>query len=384
MTYIVPVLGMGGAERHAVNLANNLDRQRFEPAIVCLGADPALLKDVALDVRVRCTGPRGAERHRRLRRFLRAVLLVPTIIVDLTLRRPDVVHSYLPAGYVVGSLAARLLSISVIIAGRLSLSPVASYSHRTLRLLADPANRVIDLQICDSEASRQVVLSSERVEAGRTVVIHSGSRVPDLSLPPPRLPESWEVRSRELAAVSIANLRWQKGHQVLLTAMAQVARSYPAFRLVLIGEGPERPRIEWLIGHLGLSGNVVLAGSVGQASKLLRNFHFSVLPSVQESFGIALVESMAAGVPVVATQVGGIPELVRHGIDGLLVEPKDPSALAEAMLRMLREPQLAAQMGVSAQRRIEESFSIEKMVRDIEGAYHSLLGSRVPNKSGDC
>jgi glycosyltransferase involved in cell wall biosynthesis len=218
-----------------------------------------------------------------------------------------------------------------------------------------------------------MTLSTERVPAARTAVVHNGSQLPDLSLPPPAPPAAWGLGPRELSGVSLANLVWHKDHEVLLRATAEVVRSCPGFRLVLIGVGPERGRIERLVGELGLGSSVVLAGRVAEASRLLRNFHFSVLASVQESFPNAVVESMAAGVPVVATRVGGIPELVREGVDGLLVPAREPRRLAEAMLTLLREPGLADRLGRSARERIGETFTVEKMIRKTEDLYFRLL-----------
>jgi glycosyltransferase involved in cell wall biosynthesis len=375
VTYVVPSLEIGGAERQLVKLVNNLDRTAFEAAIVCLGADPALLGEVAAHVRVRNLGLRSAGRLRRFRRLARGLLLGPIVLLDLTLHRPQVVHAYLPAGFVVGCLVARLARIPAVMASRMSLSRIADYPHRSLRLLANPANRVIDFQVCDSEAARSVVVGTEHVEGARTAVIHSGSQLPDMSGQPPAAPPTWRLEAGEPVAVSLANLTWQKSHEVLLRATAKVVASSPSFRLVLIGEGPERSRIEGLVEALGLGGRVVLAGSVTEGFRLLRNFRFSVLSSRQESFPNAVVESMAAGVPVIATSVGGIPEVIRDGIDGTLVPPGDPDALAEAMLKLLLEPQLAARMGQAARERISRSFSIEKMVREFEDLYLYLVRS---------
>jgi glycosyltransferase involved in cell wall biosynthesis len=373
VTYVIPSLEIGGAERQLVRLANNLDRRCFQPAIVCLGADPAVLEEVAEDVRVRCLRLGGIGRHPRLRRLARGALLAPAVFFDLALQRPEVVHAYLPAAYVVAGLAARVLGVRVVVAGRRSLLGIEAYRHRGWRALAGLANRAIDLHVCNSEAARQMTLSTERVPAARTAVVHNGSQLPDLSLPLPSPPAAWGLGPRQLSGVSLANLVWHKDHEVLLRATAEVVRSCPGFRLVLIGDGPERGRIERLVGELGLGANVVLAGQVAQASRLLRNFHFSVLASVEESFPNAVVESMAAGVPVVATRVGGIPELVREGVDGLLVPAREPRRLAAAMLRLLREPGLADRLGRSARERIGETFTVEKMIRKTETLYLRLL-----------
>jgi glycosyltransferase involved in cell wall biosynthesis len=173
--------------------------------------------------------------------------------------------------------------------------------------------------------------------------------------------------------VCLASLTWRKAHPVLLEAAGAVARAQPGFKLVLMGEGPERPLVERLVKELGLARNVVLAGSVAQAPRLLRHFRFSVLSSSEESFPNALVESMAAGLAIVATRVGGIPELVRDGVDGRLVPPGDPQALAEAMLELWERPELAAGMGRSARQRASELFSVERMAGNFEDLYLHLV-----------
>jgi glycosyltransferase involved in cell wall biosynthesis len=184
-----------------------------------------------------------------------------------------------------------------------------------------------------------------------------------------------------MAAVSLANLRWQKGHQFLVHAVRRVVDVHPGFKLILIGEGPERPSIEALVRELGLSANVVLAGARKCGADLLPAFHFCVLASVEESFPNALIESMAAAVPVVATRVGGIPELVRDRLDGFLVPSKEPGALADAMLELLSDPTLRDRMGASARGRAEICFTTESMVRQIQAVYVRLLG-QPPDQAG--
>jgi glycosyltransferase involved in cell wall biosynthesis len=170
-------------------------------------------------------------------------------------------------------------------------------------------------------------------------------------------------------------LTWRKAHPVLLEAAAVVARAHPRFKLVMMGEGPERPLVERLVRELGLERNVVLAGAVAKAPRLLRHFQFSVLSSSEESFPNALVDSMAAGLAVVATHVGGIPELVRDGVDGVLVPPGNPDALARAMLQLLETPELTAGMGRSARQRASEFFSVEKMADNFQDLYLHLVSA---------
>jgi glycosyltransferase involved in cell wall biosynthesis len=376
VSYIVPGLAMGGAEHQLVRLVNGLHRDGFEPAVVCLTPDArrdrTLLRELAPDVRVRAlsVGPEG--RLKPLRRVVRILLLAQ----ELARWRPHIVHGYLPGGYVMGALAGLLARVPLIIANRMTVSPIHEYRGPSLRFIAGPVNHAIDFHVCDSEAARDVMISTERVDAARTAVIHSATALPDPSRSGVAVPAEWGLGDPGLTAVSLANLRWQKGHGVLIAAVKKVVELHPRFRLVLIGEGPERSRIEALIGDLGLSGNVVLAGGVGKAAGLLAAFHFSVLASVEESLPNALIESMAAAVPVVATKVGGVSEVVRDGVDGLLVPPGEPAALADAMLRLLAEPDLRNRMGASARRRAATCFSLERMVRQTEALYLQLLQDR--------
>ena len=376
VTFVVPTLEIAGPEQQLVTLVNSLDPERFAIAIVCAGGDPRLLGQVAPHVRVRSLP--GRWRHRTLARWQRRAALAGLLAADLVLHRPDVVHCYLPTANVLGSVVARLLGVRAVVSTRMTVSGIDIHANRTLKVVAKSTNRLIDVQVCDSEAARRTVLATERVDAARTVVVHSGTPMPDLSLPPPPAPPSWNLQRGGPAVVCLASLTWRKAHPVLLEAAAAVASAQPAFKLVLMGEGPERQLVERLVKELGLERIVVLAGSVAQAPRLLRHFRFSVLSSSEESFPNALVESMAAGLAIVATRVGGIPELVRDGVDGRLVPPGNPQALAETMLELLERPQLAASMGSSARQRAGELFSVERMAGNFEDLYVNLVAPAAP------
>ncbi|WP_338202885.1 glycosyltransferase [Candidatus Nephthysia bennettiae] len=373
ITYIVPGLAVGGAERSLVRLVNKLDRKRFEPTIICLDRGGPTMTEVTSDVRVKVLPLRAEGRHRVVRQVARLLLVVG----QLTICRPHIVHGYLPGGYIMGALAGRLALVPIIVATRMTIAPIGDSPGTILRLIAGPANRAIDFHVCDSQAGRDVMIRTERISPTRSSVIHSGVEIPDLSGSKAKLPRYWQVDDPRMTAVCVANLRWQKAHWVLVEAIRHVVQEYPTFKLVLMGEGPERTQLEARVAELGLTANVTMVGSIAHAPELLPIFHLSVLASVQESFPNALVESMAAGVPVVATRVGGTPELVRDGTDGLLVAPADPKALADAMLALLSESALRDRMGMSARRRIEDCFSVENMVRQTEILYCNLLDAQV-------
>lgn len=155
----------------------------------------------------------------------------------------------------------------------------------------------------------------------------------------------------ECVLICVANLRPEKDHGTLLEAFVGLRRVYPSVRLLLVGDGPMRPEIEGAIGELGLGTAVELCGAVNEVWPFLARSDLFVLASRNETLGMAALEAMAAGLPVVATAVGGIPELVEHGHNGLLVPPRDPEALAEALSVLVASSEERRRMGASGKKR---------------------------------
>jgi glycosyltransferase involved in cell wall biosynthesis len=159
-----------------------------------------------------------------------------------------------------------------------------------------------------------------------------------------------------------------------------VLERHPATRFVLVGgdqrDGSMGRRLEELARELGVAGQVHFLGDRADVAPLLRDFTVAVLPSRQEGLGLALIESMAAGVPSVATPVGGLPELVVDGETGLLVEPESPPSLAEAVNGLLEDPARAGRLAAAGQEHVRSSFSLESMVAGTLAAYGPAGGPR--------
>jgi glycosyltransferase involved in cell wall biosynthesis len=143
--------------------------------------------------------------------------------------------------------------------------------------------------------------------------------------------------------------------------------------VVIVGEGPERARLEAQAAHLGLAEQVHFVGHQQDVRPWLAAFDVCVLSSDWEGMSNAILEAMAAGLPVVATAVGGTPEVVVDGVTGFLVPPRDPQALADAILRLLRDPDLRRRMGEAGRAHVTEHFSVEQMVHKRERLYEELL-----------
>jgi N-acetyl-alpha-D-glucosaminyl L-malate synthase BshA len=203
-----------------------------------------------------------------------------------------------------------------------------------------------------------------------TEEFHPGDDRPDLRRLFPAL--SWEGPGRPAVLLHASNFRKVKRVGDSVLALAQVLRSRPA-ALMLVGDGPERAAVEKLATSLGVSDNVAFLGEQLQMARLLAQADLFLLPSEQESFGLAALEALASGVPVVATNVGGLPEVVRHAETGWLVPVGDPPALAGAVVKLLGDETRRAAMGRAARADALARFRPEPVVARVEELYRELL-----------
>ncbi len=188
-----------------------------------------------------------------------------------------------------------------------------------------------------------------------------------------------EVR-RELGLAAAARVvglvarldHWGKGHREFFSALAALPERYPVEALI-IGGGRREAEMRRLATELGLAGRVHFLGQRDDVPDLLSALDLFVLPSHSEGVSLALLEAMAAGLPVIASRVGGLPEVVTDGENGLLIPPQDPQALATALERLLADPDLAQKLGANARRHVEENYSLERLGREINEIYAELI-----------
>ena len=174
----------------------------------------------------------------------------------------------------------------------------------------------------------------------------------------------------------IGRLTVVKGHRYFLQGAAQVLQTIPHCKFLVIGDGPLRSDLELLANDLGISDSVRFLGYRDDIPELLAVVDISVLTSIREGTSMVLLESMAAGKPIVATDVGGTPEVVIDGEVGILVPPKDAAALAKALITLLSDPCLASRMEMSGRQRVQAKFSLRKSVDRLEALYDELVAAR--------
>jgi glycosyltransferase involved in cell wall biosynthesis len=368
-------MSIGGAQRHLVEVLRRLDRRRFAPLLCCLSTDRGdafdLLDEVrALGVPVLDAGLRDTRNALASPHTLRQVI---RIAAELRRRRVQVVHSYLFHANWFGTLAGRLAGAPVVIVSKRSMDV---YPRARERWACRLSNRLAHRVTAVAEAVREHVHREEGCPREKVVVIPNGVNADQFGTAASSTAQEVLGAGGDGKVVgTITRLVWKRGHEELLEAAALVAEREPGARLLVVGDGPLRPTLEQKVKERGLEGCVRFLGAVPRAARLLPHFDVFVLSSVWEGMSNGLLEAMAAGRPVVATRVGGNPEVVVDGESGLLVPPRDPQAMADAVLRLLREPELACRMGEAARRRVEAEFTLPGMVRRMERLYEELLPS---------
>ncbi|HEX9188111.1 MAG TPA: glycosyltransferase [Vicinamibacteria bacterium] len=357
-------LGLGGAEQVVIRLAAALDRRRFAPLVVCLDdPGPFAPQAEAAGVEVAALGKRGPVDPRAVLRLVRL----------FRSRGVDVVHTHLWGANLWGRLAAVAARVPVVVTTEHNLDTWKKAHHLVLdRALARAATHMIAV----SEEVRRFY-EGHGVGRGRWRVVHNGVDVP---------PEARRERGEAFRALGfgegdrvaglVGRLVPAKAPEVFLRALALALPRVAGLRGLVVGDGPLRPEAEAEARRLGIADRVVFAGLRDDVASLLPGLDALVFSSRREGLSMAMLEAMAAGVPVVATAVGGTPELVTHGTTGLLVPPERPEELAGALVGLLQDGPTAAAIRKAARRRVEERFSLASMVEAHEALYAETPGLR--------
>lgn len=357
-----------GTEKQLLMLIEGLDRREFEPRLCVLKGSRWLEESFdlcplhVLDIRS-FKSPGAWLNVLRFSNWLRR-------------ERIDALQAHFRDSSLAGIVAARLARTPAVIAMRKNQGYwMNGVELRLQRLL----NRFVDVFVANSEATRDWARRVEGIEPGRLRVILNGFAGE------PRIAGDETARLRARQALDlpldapvigiVANLRPVKRLDVFLRAAARAREALPDARFVIVGEGEEREGLQALARSLGLNGEARFAGRRSDVPGLLPAFDVGVLSSDSESFSNAVVEYMAAGLPVVATDVGGCREALAGGPGGILVAPGDAEALGRAMVEMLSDEHRTAHARAAHPRRVAEAFSKDRYLAAYAALYNELLTS---------
>ncbi len=366
---LIGSLDRGGTEGQLTLLATRLDRTRFTPIVGLMQDGGPLIPVVrAAGVPIEIVPFRGVRASP-----LTLGKQLSQLVSAIRHHQPDIVHGWLYWGYVLGTLAARLAGIRCIVSSRRGLG-IFKENRPAWRLAERLSNRVTVSVVANSEAVREDTAQREGLPRERIRVIRNavdtrrfGIRRKAWAEILPNLPAG-----RFPVVAMVANCKQYKDHGTFLRAWENIAARLPNACALLIGDGEERAAIAAEIARRNLGSSAWMLGERGDVPDLLAVADIAVLSSREEGLPNAVLEAMAAGLPVVATDVGGVPELVQDGETGYLVPPGDDEAMADAIAYLAEDADTRAALGASGRFLAEFEFGVERMVMEYQELYREL------------
>jgi len=353
---------LAGAPRHLLSIVESLSLKKFTIHVICppgplAGEIRKLSRHIDLDlVPMKSRLDFGA--ISQIRKSIKHI-------------KPDVIHVHGTRAGSLGRLAAIGLNIPVIYTEHLWTRQFRLKS-KLLNFFHYCANWFLDmfttLNIAVSQAVKDFMVEKSISRPQKIKVIYNGIK-------PVKLKAKIFQSEKEFLIATVGTLTPQKGIQYLIRAMPKVKTEFPGIRLEIIGDGSFKRALVKEVKKMKMKDYVKFTGFIADVEKYLTRFDLYVQPSLSESFGLAIIQAMSVGLPVVATNTGGIPEVVTEGKSGLLVEAASPEALAEAILKLLRDPQKARQMGEMAEKEAKLKFNLKDMMKELENVYETTAQS---------
>ena len=366
---------IGGAEKQMFTLVRAIQDYGISCHVFSLQRGGPLSSHFSeLGVPVHSGGLVKGDIYKRPWKLLSAEISLIRLILKL---KPRVVHSYLPLATFMGALAGRLCRVPLVITSRRSLGKYQE-RYRALRLFDLLANKFSHCVTVNSKSVWNDVLVRDNVDPKKLVLIYNGVDHSNFDVPREVRVELRKktgfTHSHKVVTV-VANLIPYKGHAELLDAAAAVLDQIPSSRFWLVGRdrGIEK-YLKQKARELGILNRVIFAGERSDIPNILAASDILVLPSHEEGFSNVILEAMAAGLPLVATRVGGAQEAVLDGVTGWLVQPNRPKELATKIVDLLNNPKRSKEWGERGKERVKKEFGIEKMVEE-----HLMLYQRVMN-----
>ena len=371
--YLHGITMIGGAETDLVSLIGGLNREDFHPYVACPPEGPLVEELKSLQVPI-C--PLELPAWRKFTDISKNPIAVGHLVRLIHKHRIDLVHVNDFWWNPIAWLASKLTRRPCVVHIRQHIQP--------LKVKQYWLNKA-DMLIAVSNGIREIALGAG-VKTDRIRVAHSGIDIPRGFQKNDRMKSRYCLESDQPVIGIVAHLLPHKGYEYLIQAFREVRTALPKSHLLIVGEGSTNYRLELtkLIERLGLEQAITFVGFQRKVLEYISTFDVFVLPSIYEAFGIVLLEAMAMEKPIVASRVGGIPEIVVDGISGLLVPPRDSGALASALLRLLQDEKARLEMGRAGRQRVETHFTRDGMLKIIQDIYGGVLtaNKKVVSSSG--
>mgnify|MGYP001589363332 CR=1 FL=1 len=374
---VITRLIKGGAQKVCLDIAEGLPKDRHE--VFLLSGPETGLEGSLWDKARQITGVRIKVIPELVREIspVKDLTSLIRLYYFLYKTRPDIIHCHTSKAGFIGCLAGWLARVPVIIFsphGHL-FSPTAkipSVSHSPLRMqifyrLTRLAYALSTKVIAQNAADKDEQMKLRLAPANKYEIIHNAVEIASSEPKNTRAPDN-----RYPILATLGRLSPEKGQVFLLEALKSVTKEFPDALLLVIGDGALRQELESFAEKENLSNNVRFTGLCDEPAQLLKDIDIFILPSLYESFGIVLLEAMAQGKPVIASNVNGIPEVVVDNQTGILVPPANPQALSEAIIKLANDKELAREMGIAGYERVNKFFRKEQMVNNFDNLYSNL------------
>ena len=372
IAYLIDGLSMGGAERLMVPILKHLSRAHFDPYVCAMQSkdgNPMADEIRALGVPVECLNIK----------HLRELDAIPRLTHYLKSIRADLVHTQLEAANILGNISAKLLRLPSVC----TIHVMPSLDVKTKMKMHQKVEWFTLRHFCDrvisvSEEARQYHIKISGSSEEQVTTIYNGidlSAFSDMDYARERRSVRAELGIPLDAdvLVTVAVLRPPKGIQFLIRAMPAILASHPNTYYLIVGSGSHREALMEEVGKAGVSERVVFAGMRKDVPQLLAASDIFVLPTLTEALPTVLAEAMAARLPLIASRVGGIPEMITNGQNGFLTEPEDLKGLASACIHLLKNRDERAAMSAEGWRIVHQKFSIERQVEQLRDLYLGQL-----------
>jgi L-malate glycosyltransferase len=360
VAYVIGHLKVGGAQKHLYEVMRRLDRSRFTPHVYCLKRRGSIVQSLNrlgvevtdLEIGNSLSTPKSLFRLFQFAQHLRK-------------ERISILHCYLPRASFFGAIAGRIAGIPAVLVSKRSLERQDSLKQV---FLCRVANAWADLVLANSHAVLRHAVEVGRCRADKLRLLANG-----IDIERYRNASVNGLHCQVPVVGTVLRLEHIKGPAVFIEAAKRIVDEMPETRFMIIGDGSMRANLERLTESLKVADRVQFLGERDDVDVTLRSFSIFILPSLVEGMSMALLEAMAAARPIVATAVGGNLDLIQDGENGLLVRPAAPEEMAHAAIKLLKNPQWAKQLGLTAQTSVRNHHSADSMVRRLEEIYRELL-----------
>jgi glycosyltransferase involved in cell wall biosynthesis len=369
--YFLDSLEVGGTETQAVELALRMPADAYDVTLGCLRVKGPLLEKLkGSGVAIREFHPVGGlDSPRGLYQLAR-------LAVCLRREKFDVVHTHDLWTNLMGVLAARMAGVPAIVSSRRDLAHFDWYQGSRRNWLRRIQN-LSGVVLANATPIRDALISDDGFAPEKLRVIHNGVDTAKFQRGRRDRERLFPGIQNQKLVVLVGNMHSDvKGHPWLIDAAPAVLKEFTQTQFVFAGDGEARPVFEDQAAKLGVQSNFIFLGRRSDIPDVLASCDIAVLPSRAEGLPNAVLEYMAAGLPTIASRVGGNPELVEDGVTGLLVRPEDSGAIACALLRLLRDPELSLKMAESGRKVAVENYSFERLIREVDALYTELLRRR--------